>query len=30
MRQKAPGAKQRVDPGIAPESEPIGHPPILL
>jgi hypothetical protein len=30
MRQKVPGAEQRVDPSIATESQPIRHPPMLL
>jgi hypothetical protein len=30
MRQKVPGAEQRVDPSIATEGEPKRHPPMLL
>jgi hypothetical protein len=30
MRQKVPGAEQRVDPGIATKGDPIRHPPMLL
>ena len=30
MRQKVPGAEQHIDPGIAPEGEPVCHPAMLL